>query len=370
MPSEPGPREAMPRWVPRAIAVFWVGFLAALAARAVFHRISSFLLLLLVSVFLAFALEPAVNALHRRRWPRGAATVALLVAVFAGFGLLVTAIGTLVATQARDLVDNRATYVDETVAFLNDTFGTSIDAARWNEAIDDPDGSVQSFFDRQQGRVLRLSVSALGGTLQVLTILLFTFYLAAEGPRLRRAICARLAPDRQRVVLQIWGLAIDKTGGYIYSRLLLAALSSAAHWVAFQIIGTPYPVVLALWVGIISQFLPVVGTYLSGVLPVLLAFLDSPVRALAVVVFIVVYQQLENFVLAPRVTAQTMEIHPAVAFGSAIAGGALLGPIGALLALPVAAMAQGIVSEWGHRHELVIDPLFDTLPPQHRRRSE
>ena len=89
---------------------------------------------------------------------------------------------------------------------------------------------------------------------------------------------------------------------------------------AFQIIGTPYPVVLALWVGIISQFLPVVGTYLSGVLPVLLAFLDSPVRALAVLVVIAVYQQLENFLLAPRITAHTLEIHPAVAFGSAIAG--------------------------------------------------
>jgi predicted PurR-regulated permease PerM len=176
----------MPRWVPRAIALFWGGFLAALAIRAVFHRLSSFLLLVLVAVFLAFALEPAVNALHRRRWPRGAATVALLVAVLAGFGILVGAIGALVAGQARDLVDNRATYVDETVDFLNDAFGTSIDASRWNEAIDDPDGSVQSFFDRQQGRVLRLSVSALGSTLQVLTILLFTFYLAADGPRGRR----------------------------------------------------------------------------------------------------------------------------------------------------------------------------------------
>jgi predicted PurR-regulated permease PerM len=368
--SESMPREPMPRWVPRAIALFWGGLLLALALRAVFERIASFLVLVLVSVFLAFALEPAVNALQRRRWRRGAATIVLLLAVFSGLALLVTAIGTLVATQARDLVDNRTAYVEETVSFLNDSFGTTIDAERWNDAIDDPDGTVQSFFDRQQGRVLRLSMSALGGTLQIVTILLFTFYLAADGPRLRRTICSRLPPDRQRVVLQIWGLAIDKTGGYIYSRLLLAAVSSVVHWLAFQVIGTSYPVVLGLWVGVVSQFLPVVGTYLSGALPVLLAFLDSPVKALAVIVVIVVYQQFENFLLAPRLTARTLEIHPAVAFGSAIAGGALLGPVGALLALPVAAMAHGIVGEWGHRHELVIDPLFDTLPPQHRRRPE
>ncbi|NQV96194.1 MAG: AI-2E family transporter, partial [Acidimicrobiaceae bacterium] len=106
-----------------------------------------------------------------------------------------------------------------------------------------------------------------------------------------------------------------------------------------------------------SQFLPVVGTYLAGVLPVLLAFLDSPVKALIVIIFIAIYQQLENFLLAPRITARTLELHAAVAFGAAIAGGAILGPIGAVLALPLAAMVQGFASNWGKRYEIVDNPL-------------
>jgi predicted PurR-regulated permease PerM len=181
--------------------------------------------------------------------------------------------------------------------------------------------------------------------------------MVADGPRLRRSICSRLEPDRQRRVLDTWDLAITKTGGYLYSRALLASLSAFFHWIAFQAIGIPAPVAMALWVGLVSQFLPVIGTYLAGVLPILLAFLDSPLKALISIGFIVVYQQVENYLFAPRVTARTMEIHPAFAFGGAIAGGALLGPIGAILALPAAAMAQALASSWGQRYNVIDDTL-------------
>jgi predicted PurR-regulated permease PerM len=105
-----------------------------------------------------------------------------------------------------------------------------------------------------------------------------------------------------------------------------------ATWLALTLIGVPYPLALAAWVGLVSQFVPTVGTYLAGALPVLIALFHDPVDALWVLAFILVYQQFENIVLSPRVTARTMSLHPAVAFGAVIAGGAALGPIGALLA--------------------------------------
>ena len=347
----------MPRWVPRAILLFWVGFIATLVVRELFHQLTNFLILLLISLFFALAIEPAVNRLAARGWSRGAATGLLLVSVFVAVASFGAAIGTLVATQAQDLYDNREQYVIDTVEFLNDNLGTSINAQDWVESISDPNGSVQNFFENQQDRVVDVSLGALSGLLQVFSITLFAFYLIADGPRLRRAICSRLSADKQKTVLAVWNLAVQKTGGYIYSRALLAVVSAFFHWIVFQSIGTPAPVALAVWVGLISQFLPVVGTYLAGVLPVLLAFLDSPVKALIVIVFIAVYQQLENFLLAPKITAQTLELHAAVAFGAAIAGGAILGPIGAVLALPFAAMVQGIVGNWGRRFEIINDPL-------------
>jgi len=347
----------MPRWVPRAILLFWVGFIATLVVRELFQQLTNFLILLLISLFFALAIEPAVNRLAARGWSRGAATGLLLVSVFVAVTSFGAAIGTLVATQAQDLFDNREQYVLDTVEFLNDNLGTSINAQDWVESISDPNGSVQNFFENQQDRVVDVSLGALSGLLQVFSITLFAFYLIADGPRLRRAICSRLSADKQKTVLAVWNLAVQKTGGYIYSRALLAVVSAFFHWIVFQSIGTPAPVALAVWVGLISQFLPVVGTYLAGVLPVLLAFLDSPVKALIVIVFIAVYQQLENFLLAPKITAQTLELHAAVAFGAAIAGGAVLGPIGAVLALPFAAMVQGIVGNWGRRFEIINDPL-------------
>jgi predicted PurR-regulated permease PerM len=360
--------DRMPRWVWKATLVFWLGFLATILFRYAYSRLSSLLIIALVSLFLSLAIEPGVSKLARRGWRRGRATMTIILAIVAGTVFFMVAIGTLVGTQAADLAQNSDRYVDRTVEFLNDTLNTDIDAQKVNDSIQDPDGAVQKFIRGQQGTAIKLSVTALGLLLQAFSILLFTFYMVADGPKLRRAICSRLKPDRQERVLATWELAIEKTGGYLYSRALLAGVSALVHWIAFQSLGTAAPVALAVWVGLISQFIPVIGTYIAGVLPVLITFIDSPVKALIVIIVIIAYQQLENFLVAPKITARTMEIHPAISFGSAIAGGALLGPVGAVLGLPVAAMAVALVGASGERHELIQNPLVES--PERKPRPE
>lgn len=349
----------VPRWVLPTVAIFWTGFLVALAARFMWSKLSSLAILLLISIFLALAIEPGVNRLARRGWRRGTATALILLGVVAAMMLFLVAIGTLVGSQVADLLSNSERYITDTVTFLNDTFGTSLDAQEVIDDFNDPDGSVQEFIANQQDTAVRLSVAALGGLLQLLSVLLFSFYLIADGPKMRRAICSRLTPERQEQVLATWELAANKTGGYLYSRALLALISAVFHWIVFQSLGTAAPVALALWVGIVSQFLPVVGTYLAGVLPVLLTFLDSPFKAVIVIIAIVVYQQIENYVFAPRITARTMELHPAVAFGAALGGAAVLGGVGAVLALPAAAMATALIGSTGGRHQVVRSELVD-----------
>ena len=359
--------DRMPRWVWKASLVFWLGFLATILFRYAYSRLSSLLVIGLVSLFLSLAIEPGVGVLARRGWRRGRATMLILLGLLVGVVIFIAAIGTLVATQVADLAQNSDRYVNRTVEFLNDNFGADIDAQKVNDSIQDPDGRVQKFIRGQQGAALKLSVTALGLLLQGFSIMLFTFYMVADGPKLRRAICSRLKPDRQARVLSTWELAIEKTGGYLYSRALLAGVSALVHWVAFQSLGTAAPVALAIWVGLISQFIPVIGTYIAGVLPVLITFIDSPVKALVVILVIIAYQQLENFLVAPKITARTMEIHPAISFGSAIAGGALLGPVGAVLGLPVAAMAVALVGAAGERHELIDNPLVEMAEKKPRR---
>jgi predicted PurR-regulated permease PerM len=124
---------------------------------------------------------------------------------------------------------------------------------------------------------------------------------------------------------------------------------------------------LAVFTGLISQFVPTVGTYVGGAAPVLIALLQSPGRGIGVLVFIVAYQQVENLVLAPKISQRTMEINPAVAFVSVIGVGALMGPIGAFLALPMVATAQAIISTYVRRYTLVEDRLLDPDPIRHGR---
>ena len=357
----------MPRWVWKAIGVFWIGYIVAVRVDSLVDRLYGLFVLLLVALFLSLAIEPGVNRLARRGWRRGTATAVILVGVVVAFLVFVIAISALVGQQIAELLGNSEKYVNRTVNFLNDTFGAHIEAQKVIAEINRPDGAVQRFIRSQSGKVIDLSVTALGLLVQGLSVMLFTFYLVADGPKLRRVICSRLNPVRQRSVLSTWELAIDKTGGYLYSRALLAGISGFFHWIVLQGLGTKAPVAMALWVGVISQFLPVVGTYLAGALPVLVTFVDSPPRALAVLVFVIFYQQVENYLFLPRITARTMDLHPAVAFGSAIGGAAILGPVGAVLAIPAAAMIQALISQTGERHEVVESDLTELRQRLRRR---
>jgi predicted PurR-regulated permease PerM len=346
--------------VRRAIVFFLAGVALLWILRGLISDLSTLFVFLLVALFLSFAIEPAVNNLAHRGWRRGTATALVMVGTLVAVIVFLVVMGTLVVGQVRDLVDNAPGYLDQTIDWVNDTFGSDLNADDLRARIEDADlpGWLAS-------KSLDVTTAALTGLLNALTIVLFTFYLVADGPRLRRTICSVLPPERQREVLRVWEVAVDKTGGYLSSRALLALLSAAAHGVVFTAVGVPSALALAVWVGLVSQFLPVVGTYLAGVLPIVIALVDSPTKAVAVVVMVLVYQQIENYLLAPRITARTMEIHPAVAFGAVLAGAAVLGTAGALLALPAAASIQAVVSTYLTRHEVIesnlveVDVYFD-----------
>jgi predicted PurR-regulated permease PerM len=141
---------------------------------------------------------------------------------------------------------------------------------------------------------------------------------------------------------------------------LLAIAATLFTWIVLAALGVPSPFPLAIWMGVVSQFIPVIGTYIGMVLPALAALSVSPLTALWVIIAMIVYQQIENYFLAPRITSRTMDIHPAVSIGAVIAGASLLGGVGAILALPVTAIVQALVSSAFSRHEVI--EAFDDEP--------
>ena len=361
-PLPPGWDETRPpRWVPRAVLYAVVGVAGFLVSQYLFVKLSDLLTILLVALFLSFAIEPAVDNLADRGWRRGPATGLVFVVLLVLSSLLVWVIVDLVVQQVRTLVNDAPDLVRRATDWVNHRFNANITTDKIVQQLRKYQGDLASTAGDLGGRVVSVTGSVIGVVFNVFTIGLFSFYLVADGPRFRRSICSVLPPERQRIVLSLWELAIHKTGSYLYSRLLLATLSAAASWVAFSIIGVPSPLALAIWMGVVSQFVPVIGTYIGGALPLLIALLNDPPHAIWVLIFLAVYQQLENYLFAPRISAATMAIHPAVAFGSAIAGASIIGPIGALLALPAAAIIQAFVSSFLERHEVVESDLTEAL---------
>ncbi|BBB00669.1 hypothetical protein RVR_7755 [Actinacidiphila reveromycinica] len=345
----------MPRWLPRALVLAFALFACYQFAHWVFDRLVGLLVNVLVSFFCALAIEPAVDWMAGRRIRRGLATgIVMLLVLVAGAGFLL-AVGSLLVDQISTIVRNLPQYADDVVRWINRTFHTHIDTGgKLHDRVLHSDW-VRAYLTSGAASVWGISTTVIGTIFQIFTVALFTFYLAADGPRLRRTLCSMLPPARQAEVLRAWDIAVAKTGGYLYSRALMAVISGLAHYILLQVLGVPYAPALGVWVGLVSQFIPTVGTYLAGALPILIAFTEDPWDALWVLCFVVVYQQFENYLLQPRITARTVDIHPAVAFGSVIVGTALLGAVGALIAIPATATLQGFFVTYVRRYE-VADP--------------
>lgn len=348
-----GEGKTLPKWVWRLILAVAFSVAAFQVSMSILGKLAGLLGILAVSLFLSFAIEPGVNYLSDRGWKRGVATFFSFVVLAVLVGLFVFVMAELVISQVSELVEKAPDYVDQIADWANSTFDTDINTNQVTDQLQEYQSDIAGVAADVGGKVVSITGSLLSTVFKGFTVLLFSYYMTSQGPLLRRNICSVLPEQRQRTFMLLWELAIQKTGGWIYSRLLLATLSAACTWVFLAILGVPSPLALALWVGLVSQFIPAIGTYLAGALPVLIALLNDPIDALWVLGFILIYQQVENYFFSPKITARTMELHPAVAFGAAIAGAALAGPIGAIVALPAAGVVQAFVSTFLDRHEVI-----------------
>ncbi|WP_181808238.1 AI-2E family transporter [Streptomyces shenzhenensis] len=354
----------MPRWLPRAMVLALALVAAFQLGSWAFHQLTGLLINILIAFFLALAIEPPVSRMASRGMRRGFATFLVFLGLAIAVAGFVTLLGSMLAGQINKIVEDFPDYLDSVINWVNETFHSHLRRVDVQEGLLHSDW-LRKYAQNSAAGVLDVSGQVLGGLFQLLTITLFAFYFAADGPRLRRTLCSVLPPTRQAEVLRAWEIAVDKTGGYLYSRGVMALISGIAHYILLEALGVPYAPVLGVWVGLVSQFIPTIGTYLAGALPMLIAFTVNPLYAVWVLVFVVVYQQFENYVLQPKLTSKSVDIHPAVAFGSVIAGTALLGAVGALVAIPAVATLQAFLSAYVKRYDVTDDPRVHG----HRRRG-
>jgi predicted PurR-regulated permease PerM len=357
-----GDADATPSWLPSAIkesrnqliVAIVVGGVALTFVLWLIGRLGNVFTILATALFLGFALEPAVDRLAKRGWRRGAATGLIMLILIAVAGVLIALIVPAVIAGFNQLIANAPELIDKLARWLR-PFGIDISTDKLIEEVQNNSEQIVKSATALAGGIFGIASSILGGLFHWATVGLFTFYFVAEGPRLRRVVLSRVRPERQERVLFVVDKAIEQTGGYFYSRLLLAVINGAGMYVVLRMTGVPFAAPLAIFEGIVSEFIPIVGTYIGGAVPVLVAFLTSVSSGLWSLGYIVVYQQIENYVLSPRLTAKTMSLHPAVAFAAVLIGGALGGVLFAFLSLPVAGVVQAAMKEYSKSYEVVDD---------------
>jgi len=351
-----------PPWIRSFILLVFLGVVALRILTWAFDGLSSLIGILFLAWLLSIAMEPAVGRLAARGMRRGLAT-GLVLLVMALFGVIFfAAFGKLLIDQMIQLLQSFPSYVDQTTQWINNTFHTNLNISQIQTSLNIDTTKLLSIASNLGGGVFGVVTSLVSMIFSGFTLLLFAFYMSADAPRLRATVSSWFPQRHQRVIETVWQITVQKTGGYVFSRLVLAVLSAFFTGIVLLVLGIPYWLPLAIWTGLVSQFIPTIGTYLGGALPVLIAALNSPVKGALVLGFILLYQQVENYVFAPKVTARTVNIHPAVAFGAVIGGGALFGAWGALVAIPVVAAVQSVAETYGKRYELI--PEMQHEPPE------
>ncbi|UYP18774.1 AI-2E family transporter [Rhodococcus sp. Z13] len=344
-------RPRAPRWLRPTI----IGVLLAVAfyqmSGWLFHNLKGFLGLLFLAWLFSVTIEPIVDRLERFGMRRGAGTGLVMFSLILFTIGFFAVFGTLLFEQIAQLLTTLPDALTRVTDWANRTFDTNFKTG--DELLKITPDTLRDLAQRFTPGVLGVLSTLVGALFQILTMLLFVFYMSAEGPQMRRTIASWFPARQQQLIASVWETSVDKAGGYVVSRLILAAASSIFTGIFLLIIGVPYWLPLAIWTGVVSQFIPTLGTYLAIGLPALIAAVQQPLDGVWVIAFGTVYQQVENYVLHPRITSRTVAIHPAVAFGSVIVGATLFGPVGALVSVPVVAILQALVESFGHRYELI-----------------
>ena len=335
VPAQPAPTPLLLRHSP-----FNIGFFGALGALvAVFLSeqllsISSILVLLVMSMFLAIGLNPTVEFFMRRGVRRGLSVLLVLVVVISVLALFVVAIAPVISDQIAAISRNAPGWLDDLqsnaqVQQLDRKYDV---IAKARDYIQNGD-----FGQRVFGGALGVGLKVLSAVTNSLIVIVLMIYFLASLPSIKHAGYSLAPASKRPRVSELGDRIIRSTGSYVAGAFLVAVCAGLSTLVFSFIVGlSDYAFALAFVVGLFS-LIPVVGAFVSGALMTLLALTVSPTVALVALVYYIAYQQLESYFIYPRIMKKSVDIPGSVTVVAALVGGSLMGIIGALLAVPVAA---------------------------------
>lgn len=322
---------------------FYFGFLAtigALVAWTLFRglgQLATTFTILIVAFFLTLALDPIVQFLVAKGVHRAWGVLVVFSGVIAAVVLIGVVVVPPVIAEGSALLGQAPEYFNR---FLQTPWVQDLDRDYqvFERAQEEFTKRIQdgSLVGQLFGGVLGAGRMVVNGIFQFLTILILTLYFLSTLPRIKQAAYAAVPASRRPRIASLSEEIMRRAGAYAAGQGLVATINGICSFIMMSIVGIPYAAVLAVVVALLG-LIPMVGAMIGAVLVGMIAFLNEPRQALIVAIYYVIYQQLENYVIVPRIMTSTVSVPGALTVVAALAGGTLLGVIGALLAIPVAA---------------------------------
>jgi predicted PurR-regulated permease PerM len=325
---------------------FWIGMTGAFGVAVtyglveLFLRSKAVLIVVGLALFIAVGLDPVVSWLTRKGWPRWAAATVVLLAVAAVIGIfLATAIPPLTA-QTTALVQKVPTYVNQLqnhnseLGKLNDKYQIQ---SKLTTLLNSKGSSLA-------GGVLGAGELVLSTFSELLGVLVLTIYFLVGLPSIKLFFYRLIPHSRRPRVILITDQILNKVGGYVLGNVATSVIAGLGTFIWMIIFGIPYPALLGLLVAILD-LIPVVGSTVGGFIVTLIALTVSLPVAIATLIFYVAYRLAEDYLIVPRIMARSVELPAVVSLVAVLLGGVLLGIVGALVAIPVAAGIRVILNE-------------------------
>ncbi|WP_242624883.1 AI-2E family transporter [Krasilnikovia cinnamomea] len=317
------------------------GVLVVLAAAYGLYSVRGILMLVVVGLFVAVSLDPAVRWLVARGLRRSFAVSIVVLGLVALFGLFVWSfVPPLVEQTGRLSADlpgylTRLSEQSRTVREVTDRFHLTDRLA----------GLMGNLPARLAGGAVGYVQKSLGVLASSLTVLVLSVYFMADMPRLQQGVVGLFAARHRPVVARIVDVVVDKVGGYMTGNIAISMLAGASAFVCLELVGVPFALPLAVAVAI-ADLIPMIGATLGAVICLLVSVLTVGIwpRSVIVLAFFVVYQQVENYLIAPRVMRSTVNMSSVAVLLAALTGGAVLGVVGAIMAVPVAATIKLVMT--------------------------
>jgi predicted PurR-regulated permease PerM len=326
----------------RAVVVIVLTAFAVLFAGYLVYRLAGIIQWILVAVFLAVALNPAVKGLHRRGLRRGwAILIVLLVLIGAIIAIAILALPSLMG-QVRGIANvlRQPGGLSNEIMQVAAPLGLGGLVQTFRSQLDALPGQVVSAI----GSFTSVTASAINVVTAVVTVFVLMIFFLDGGARIVDG-AVDLFPEAYRPRLhRLLDESAKAVSGYVSGNLTISFIAGAGVTIGLTLLGVPYALALGLLLAIFD-LIPMVGATLGAIPPILAAFAVSPIKALILLVYIIIYQQIESQVLNPLVYGRSVHLPGLVVFLAVLIGGSLMGILGALIAIPVAEILRLVLQE-------------------------